>query len=77
MTATVSIRVDDETERELVALAQRAGSRNAAVVAAIHVAYRQHVLDRLREESEALAHNPEYQAEVRAARLDMGASDAW
>lgn len=77
MSSTVSIRVDDETSRKLLALTQRAGSRNAAVVAAIEAAYRELVLDRLREESRALADDPEYQADVRAARADMGAGDAW
>jgi len=77
VSSTVSIRVDDETSRKLLALTQRAGSRNAAVVAAIEAAYRELVLDRLREESRALAEDPEYQADVRAARTDMGAADAW
>lgn len=36
-----------------------------------------HVFDRLREESVALAENPDYQADVRAARAEMGAGDAW
>lgn len=73
----MSIRVDNQTAQELQALAQRAGSRNAAVVAAIHAAYREQILDRLREEARALSDDPVYQAEVRAAREDMGAGDAW
>lgn len=77
MSTVVSIRVDDETARELGELTQRVGSRNAAVVAAIHAAYRQHVFDRLRDESAALSGDPEYQAEVAAARADMGADEAW
>ena len=74
---TMSIRVDGGVERELAALAEQAGSRNAAVVAAIHAAYRQHLRDRLIEESTALRDNPEYQAAVQAAREDMGADEAW
>lgn len=77
VSSTVSIRVDDETTKKLLALTQRAGSRNAAVVAAIDAAYRQLILDRLRAESRALADDPEYQADVRSAREDMGAGDAW
>lgn len=77
MSTTVSIRLDDETRRKLHALTQRDGSRNAAVVAAIDAAYRELVLVRLREESRALAEDPDYQADVRAARAEMGAGDAW
>lgn len=73
----MSIRVDGDTERELAALAEQAGSRNAAVVTAIHAAYRQHLRDQLRAESAALRDDPEYQAAVRAAREDMGADEAW
>ena len=68
----MSIRIDGVTEGELAALAEQADSRNAAVVAAIHAAYRQHLRDRLREESTALRDNSEYQAAVQAAREDMG-----
>lgn len=71
------IRVDEDTARELQALAQQAGSRNAAVVAAIHETYRGQVLDALRAEAAALAEDPDYQADVRAARMEMGAGDAW
>ncbi len=77
VSGTVSIRIDDETAGKLAALAQRCGSRNAAVVAAIHAAYREFVLDQLREESRALAHDSSYRADVEAARADMGAGDAW
>lgn len=73
----MSIRIDGGTARELAALAEQAGSRNAAVLAAIHAAYRQHLHDRLREESTALRDNPEYQAAAQAAREDMGVDAAW
>lgn len=69
--------MDDQTAQQLQALAQRAGSRNAAIIAAIHVAYREQVLEWLREEARALRDDPAYQDEVRAARADMGAGDAW
>lgn len=49
----------------------------AAEVAAIRVAQRRHVLDRLRAEAAALTENSDYQADVRAARAQMGAGDAW
>lgn len=77
LSTTVSIRVDDETSRKLAALAQRTGSRNAAVVAAIDAAYREYVLEQLRAEARALTANPEYRAEVAAANTDMGGDDAW
>lgn len=77
MSSTMSVRIDGETERELSALAEQAGSRNAAVIAAIHAAYRDHLLERLRVESVALRDDPEYQAAVRAAREDMGADAPW
>lgn len=77
MSSTMSVRIDGDTERELRALAEHAGSRNAAVVAAIHAAYRDHLLERLRVESAALRDDSEYQAAVRAAREDMGADAAW
>lgn len=77
MSATISIRVDEETADKLAALARRSGSRNAAVVAAIHAAYREFVLDQLRGESRVLAEDSSYRADVEAARADMGAGDAW
>ncbi len=77
MSTTFSLRVDGETARKLAALAQRSGSRNAAVVAAIDAAYREFVLGQLREESRALAENPDYRADIAAARADMGVGDAW
>lgn len=75
--STMSVRIDVDTERELSTLAEHAGSRNAAVVAAIHVAYRTYLRERLRLESAALRDDPEYQADIRAAREDMGADEAW
>lgn len=77
MSATLSIRVDSETEEELATLTADGRSRNAAIVSAIHEAYRQAAYARLREDADALRTNPEYQAEVQAARADMGAEDAW
>ncbi|MGQ0626192.1 MAG: hypothetical protein ACT4PP_16290 [Sporichthyaceae bacterium] len=77
MSKTLSIRVDEITEAELSALAEQAGSRNAAVVSAIRDAYQRHIHDRLRTESAALNNDPEYRAEVQAARAAMGDGDAW
>lgn len=77
MSTTMSIRIDSDAERELRALAEQSGSRNAAVIAAIRAAYRNQLRERLRAESTALREDPEYQAEVRAAREDMGADAAW
>ncbi|HJP75198.1 MAG TPA: hypothetical protein VJ914_13065 [Pseudonocardiaceae bacterium] len=74
---TLCFRFDEETNRELESLTAENSSRNAAVVDAIHDAYRNQVYERVRRESEALRDNPEYQAEVKAAREAMGSDDAW
>lgn len=77
MSGTLSIRVDEETRRELSQLTKDGQSRNAAIVDAIHLAYRESVYEDLRRSSTRLRDDPEYQAEVVAAREDMGAGDAW
>lgn len=77
MSTTLSIRVDGETERELATLTADGRSRNAAIIDAIHEAYRQDAYARMRRDAEELRANPDYQAEVRAAREDMGIEDAW
>lgn len=69
--------MDETTEAELGALAEQAGSRNAAVVIAIRDAYRRHLLEQLRTESAALNNDPAYRADVEGARTAMGDDDAW
>jgi predicted transcriptional regulator len=77
MSSTLSIRLDEATERELAELTAAASSRNAAVVEAIHDAYRQLVYAQVRRESAALNDDPADRAEVEAARRDLGGGDAW
>jgi Arc/MetJ-type ribon-helix-helix transcriptional regulator len=61
MTSAMTVRLDDETSRELAELAERHPSRSAAVQAAIHQAWQ-----RLQEEklqagyAAAVAENPYY-----------------
>jgi predicted transcriptional regulator len=76
-TTSFSVRIDDETERELESLTAETTSRNAAIAEAIHETYRAHAYERMRREAEALRDNPEYQAEVKSAREAMGSDDAW
>ena len=76
-TTSFSVRIDDETERELQSLTAETTSRNAAIAEAIHETYRNRAYERMRRESEALRDNPEYQSEIKAAREAMGSDDAW
>lgn len=77
MTTTMSIRVDEKARHEIDELTAPGKSRNAAILDAVHEAYRQSVYERMRLESAALRDDPEYQEEIRAIREDMGAGDAW
>jgi predicted transcriptional regulator len=76
-TTSFSVRIDDETERELQSLTAETTSRNAAIAEAIHETYRAHAYERMRRESEALYNDPEDRAEIEAARLALGGGDAW
>lgn len=76
-TTSFSVRIDEETERELASLTEETTSRNAAIAEAIHETYRNHAYERMRRAAEALRDNPEYLAEVKAAREAMGSDDAW
>ena len=77
MSTTFTIRVDEQTEHELVELTNSGASRNAVIISAIHRAYREAVYEGMRREAEALRNDASYQAEVRAAREDMGSESAW
>lgn len=77
MSTTLTVRIDEQTEHELTELAADSSSRNAAIVEAIHEAYRRRAYARMRDESEALRDDPEDGAEIRAVREAMGADDAW
>jgi predicted transcriptional regulator len=76
-TVSFSVRIDEETERELESLTAESTSRNAAIAEAIHETYRAHAYERMRREAEALANDPEDRAEVEAARQALGGGDAW
>lgn len=77
MTHVMSVRLDDETERQLGELAKGKASRSAAIADAIHQAYRELEHARLRAESRALANDPDDLAEIRAVRADLDAISAW
>ena len=76
-TTSFSVRIDEETERELESLTAESTSRNAAIAEAIHETYRAHAYERMRRESEALFNDPEDRAEVEAAGRALGGGDAW
>lgn len=76
MVYAMTLRLDSETERELSELAAGKPSRSAAVVEAIHTAYRQFRENQLRAEAEALASDPDDRAEIRAVRAEMDALSA-
>jgi predicted transcriptional regulator len=77
MSVTLSVRLDEETERELAELASESSSRHAAVVNAIHEAYRHLVLERIHRGSTDLDNDPDDRAEVEAARQELGGGGAW
>jgi hypothetical protein len=76
--ATFSVRLDSKAEAQLRALLDEVGgSRNAAIKHAIDVAYQQHLLVTVEQESRSLLDDEEDRAEIGAARAAMGAGDAW
>jgi hypothetical protein len=77
MAYAMTLRLDDQSERELNELAAGQPSKTAAIAHAIHVAYRCHREQALREEAEALVNDPQDLAEVRAVREEMDALSAW
>ena len=76
-TTSFSVRIDEETERELESLTAETTSRNAAITEAIHETYRAHAYERMRREAEELRNDPEDRAEVEAAGQALGGADAW
>lgn len=77
MAYAMTLRLDDESERELAELAEGQPSKSAAIAEAIHLAYRSHREQQLRAEAEALVSDPEDRAEIRAVREEMDALGAW
>ncbi len=77
MSSTLTIRMDPQTENELAGLTWDGRSRNAAVRDAIHLAHRQQILDQVRQESEALLHDPEDLAELKQIQKEMESLRAW
>jgi predicted transcriptional regulator len=61
MTSALTVRLDEETARELAELAERYRSRSAAIQDAIHRAWRQLQADKLEAGyAAAVAENPYY-----------------
>jgi predicted transcriptional regulator len=61
MTSAMTVRLDEETSRELAELAERHPSRSAAVQAAIHQAWQRLQEDKLQAGyAAAVAGNPHY-----------------
>jgi predicted transcriptional regulator len=77
MVYAMTLRLDDESARQLAELAEGRPSRSAAIVEAIHMAYRSHREQQLRAEAEALVNDPGDRAEIRAVRAEMDAHGAW
>jgi antitoxin MazE4 len=84
MTSAMTVRLDDETARQLAELAQHYRSRSAAVQDAIHRAWRQLQAEKLDAGyAAAIAENPDYPYEsaeeaatLRARRRARQARDA-
>lgn len=77
MAYAMTLRLDDESERELRELAEGQPSKSAAIAQAIHLAYRSHREQQLRAEAEVLVSDAEDRAEIRAVRAEMDALRAW
>lgn len=77
MAYAMTLRLDDESARELSELAVGQPSKAAAIAQAIHLAYRRHREQQLRAEAELLVNDPDDRAEIRAVRTEMDALSAW
>lgn len=77
MVSTIRIHVDEATRHEIDELAKSGKASNAAIVDAIHAAYRNAMHEQMRRVSLELRDDPVDRAEVRAAREAIGAEDAW
>lgn len=75
--ATFSVRLDSKAEAQLRTLIPEGGSRNAAIRHAIDIAYHQQLLITMEQESRELLDDGEDRAELAAARVAIGAGDAW
>jgi Arc/MetJ-type ribon-helix-helix transcriptional regulator len=75
--ATMSIRMDQETEAALLALMEDGTSRSEAVRKAVLHAARLRQEDLLREEAQSLAADEVDRAEARTVLGDMEALRAW
>lgn len=75
--ATITVRTDSEVERALEALMADGRSRSAVIREAIIDAYHHRVAGQLRIEAEALAHDPDDRAEMRAVQADLESLRAW
>ncbi len=79
MTGTLTVRLDASTEAELARLlADGVGpNRNAIVRDAIHQAARNHIEQRLREQSEAIMNDPAERKRAQELYEDMDDLRAW
>lgn len=74
MTEAMTVRLNEQTARELTELAERYRSRSAAVQDAIHQAWRQLQADRLEAGyAAAVAENPHYPYESAEEAAFLGA----
>jgi predicted transcriptional regulator len=76
-TSTITVRADEEITRALEELGAGTRNRSAVIREAIISAAREHRRNRLREEAEQLAADPDDAAEMRAVQSDMESLRAW
>ena len=75
--ANVSFRSDSETDRALADLTADGADKSEAIRQALINEARRHRRERMRAQSEALAHDPADVAEMRTVRAEMDALRAW
>jgi predicted transcriptional regulator len=74
---TITFRADDEVDRALAELASGERDRSQVIRDAILAAWRARRAEQLRAEAEAVAADPDDQAEARAVLADMESLRAW
>lgn len=75
--ATITFRTDDEVDRALADLAMGDRDRSQVIRDAVLAAWHRERAERLRQEAEALANDPQDRAEARAVLADMETLRAW
>jgi predicted transcriptional regulator len=74
---TITFRADDDVDQALAELASGERDRSQVIRDAILAAWRARRAEQLRAEAEAVAADPEDQAEARAVLADMESLRAW